>query len=113
MPIILCNAQPFGFGPSSVLSSLFPWLKRLSSPAADPLELHFVSARHSHDLHRSTSWDRVHLCDINGDAGPEALTKLCDTLEPMVFLTIVDPDAAAAAHQSGTTVVVIDPLFWY
>ena len=113
MPLILCNAQPFGFGPSAILFTLYPWLKRLTCLTANPLEFHYVGSRHSLELHKRTPWRQVHHCDVNSKAGADALTELCKRLQPAIFLTIMDPEAAAAAHKSGTTVVVVDALLWY
>lgn len=113
MPIILCNAQPFGFGPSSILFTIYPWLRRLTLSSTEPLELHYIGSGLSLDIHKDVPWDQVHYCDIYSNSGVEKFAKICKELKPILFITTMDEDAAAVAQEIKIPVVIIDALLWF
>ncbi len=112
--LVLCNAEPFGFGPAASLREVLPHLRQ-ALRNVDHLSLHYVGSGHTLALHKCgpSGWDVVHDVDVYAEGGSQLLTLLCETLRPALFLTVSDATAASAALGTGVPVVIIDLLLWY
>ncbi|HET6346609.1 MAG TPA: hypothetical protein VFH51_16875, partial [Myxococcota bacterium] len=116
--VVLCNAEPFGFGPAASLAQVLPHLRDLfeGGPAVSP---QYVGSGHTLALNRLRTpqhpggFDKVHDIDVYAPGGPEALARLCEALRPTLFLTVSDAAAASAALGAGVPVVIIDLLLWF
>ena len=112
--LVLCNAEPFGFGPAASLREVLPHLRQ-ALRNVDHLSLHYVGSGHTLALHKCgpSGWDAVHDVDVYAEGGSQLLSLLCETLRPALFLTVSDATAASAAMGTGVPVVIIDLLLWY
>lgn len=126
-PVVLCNAQAYGFGPAAIFHVLLPHLR--FALHEEDLSLQYVGSGHTLALNRRrdstiecangsdkegvNGWDEVYDLDVNESDGPKALTRLCEKLRPVLFVTVCDETAGMAALAAGIPIVVIDPLLWY
>jgi hypothetical protein len=116
--VVLCNAEPFGFGPAASLACVLPHLHELLD-GSPRVSLQYVGSGHTLALNkprgptRPHGFDKVHDIDVYKEGGPEGLARLCKTLRPTLFVTVSDATAASAALGAGVPVVVIDLLLWF
>ncbi|KJZ71672.1 hypothetical protein HIM_08933 [Hirsutella minnesotensis 3608] len=91
-----------------------------------PVALHYVGSGHTlafqklsndtkPDEHDTSYWDKLHSIDVyaNPDRGRVELIRLCERLQPILLVTVMDARVAAAALTAGCRVVVIDQLLWF
>jgi hypothetical protein len=105
-PKLLLNAEPFGFGPTAAIASIFPHLR-------DHFDtLSYVGKHHTLDLQYNLPYDHVH--DVS-EMGKEERE---DTLLPIfseydVFLSAMDHKMVEIAQKAGLSVFYYDALAWY
>lgn len=117
---VICNAQPFGGGPSSTLTAIVPYLQARLQPWG-PVALHYVGSGHALAFQRlcqkpeGSHWDELHDIDLYADPerGKVELIQLCMRLQPLLFVTVSDDSVAAVALAAGCRVVLIDLLLWF
>lgn len=117
---VICNAEPFGGGPGATLDAMMPYLRDRLQPWG-PVALHFVGSGYSLAFQRlrnkpeGSRWDELHDIDLytKPEQGKTELTQLCERLQPVLFVTVMDANAAGIALAAGCRVVVIDLLLWW
>lgn len=92
---LLCNAEPFGFGPTAAIAAIMPEVKPFCT------YIGYAGKGHTLDLQRSLPYDAIHGED-------DVLWSAYDT-----FLTALDFGMAHRALQNGLKVAIYDPLTWY
>lgn len=111
---IWVHAEPFGFGPSSMLLTLAPLLRKLASSIGPQTTTEYIGQGHTLDINTSPPWDNVHDCDISTDQGKRALGDLFHLQQPLLIVTISDAAFVELLSQLGARrLIVIDPLMWF
>ena len=103
---VLLNAEPFGFGPTSLIGEIFPYLRSNIS------HLSYIGAGHTLDLQRQFPYDEVYEYipdDQNNDI--DSYNDIAGHYD--VFITACDFQAARWAKKQGLKVIIYDPLTWY
>ena len=99
---VLLNAEPFGFGPTSLIGEIFPYLRN------NIQRLSYIGTGHTLDLQRHLPYDDVY---EYADKGISSYSDLADNYD--VFITACDFQAAEWAKGLGLKVIIYDPLTWY
>jgi len=99
---LLLNAEPFGFGPTAAVATVFPEI----SPYV--IEIGYIGEGHTLDLQKTLGYDRV--IDCTGYREAEIMRKMKDY---DIFFTALDFRMAGLARAAGLRVIIYDPLTWY
>ncbi|VUC20621.1 unnamed protein product [Clonostachys rosea] len=111
---IWVHAEPFGFGPSSMLLTLAPLLRKLASSIGPHTTIEYIGQGHTLDLNTSPPWDNVHDCDVSTNQGKQALGDLLYFQQPHLVVTVCDAAFVEVLSQLGAKrVIVVDPLMWF
>lgn len=104
--LVLLNAEPFGFGPSSAIANIALKLHEAN------VELRYIGERHTLDLQKALPYQKVY--DITHLSEEERVTLL-KKLQPEcdLFLTAMDTTMAKQAKKVGLRTAVYDALAWY
>jgi hypothetical protein len=105
-PKLLLNAEPFGFGPSAAIASVFPHLRSVFDTVG------YVGKHHTLDLQRALPYDQIH--DVSSMGKEERF----ETLQPIfaeydIFLSAMDHKMVELAQRAGLKVFYYDALAWY
>lgn len=94
---IICNAEPFGFGPSAAIAQIATALRPLVH------HLEYVGVGHTLELQSSVGYNHIHpTAEIHTAAQPGD-----------VFVTAMDFAMAEQAKKAGYRVIMYDALAWY
>lgn len=99
---VLLNAEPFGFGPTSLIGEIFPYLRNSIQ------RLSYIGTGHTLDIQRHLPYDNIY---EYADKGISSYNDLADSYD--VFITACDFQAAQWAKSLGLKVIIYDPLTWY
>lgn len=105
-PKLLLNAEPFGFGPSAAIASVFPHLR-------DSFDtIGYVGKHHTLDLQTSLPYDQIH------DVSDMGKGERADILNPIfaqydVFFSAMDHKMIELAQNAGLPTIYYDALTWY
>ncbi|CAH0048175.1 unnamed protein product [Clonostachys solani] len=111
---IWVHAEAFGFGPSSLLLTLAPMLRKLASSIGPHTTTEYVGHGHTLDLNTSPPWDNVHDCDTSTNQGKQALGDLFQLQQPLLIVAVSDPAFVELMSGLGARrLIVIDPLMWF
>lgn len=116
--VVLCNAEPFGFGPAASLDAVNTHLRAMLKDMPN-VSLQYVGSGLTLALHKARSaehpqgYDQVHDIDVYTTGGPEMVTQLCKKLKPVLFLSVSDQTTANAVLKTDVPVIIIDLLLWY
>ncbi|CAG9985166.1 unnamed protein product [Clonostachys byssicola] len=111
---IWVHAEAYGFGPSSLLLTLAPMLRKLASSIGPHTTTEYVGQGHTLDLNTAPPWDNVHNCDISTTQGKQALGDLFHLQQPVLIVVACDAAFVELLSRFGARrLVVIDPLMWY
>lgn len=103
LPIkLLLNAESFGFGPTSAIAEIFPYLREAFE------YIGFVGSYHTLDLQRSFPYDEI--IDLSGK-DLLAFTTVVEKYD--LFLTALNFGKAERTVALGIPTIIYDPLTWY
>lgn len=99
---LLLNAEPFGFGPTAAIASIFPYLR-------EGFEyMGYIGKNHTLDLQRGLPYEAVHDSTSMTPDEEMAIFRQYD-----ILFTALDFEIAAKAKRVGLKVIVYDPLAWF
>jgi hypothetical protein len=103
LPIkLLLNAESFGFGPTSAIADMFPYLREAFS------YIGYAGSRHTLDLQRHFPYDEI--IDLTGK-DLLAFTTVVEKYD--LFFTALNFQKAERTASMGIPTIIYDPLTWY
>jgi hypothetical protein len=99
---LLLNAEPFGFGPTAAIATIFPYLREKFE------YIGYLGKNHTLDLQKNLPYEAIHDVSHLSEAEIKRIAGMYD-----IFLTALDFETAALAKSAGLRVIIYDPLTWY
>lgn len=103
---LLLNAEPFGFGPSAAIASIYPHLR------AEFETVSYVGKHHTLDLQQGLDYTKIHDVSFMGkDEREDVLIPIMQEYD--VFISAMDHKMVEIAQKAGLKTCYYDALAWY